>query len=191
MNAIALSLYTMKPGALSGATGRKTGAPGGGAPEPHGYTMGPGAPHPGAPRSPWPAGADPAQWVAARLEEAGATLLALPQSGYTTALRISRLDTLNPDAEPPLDARTRQRPPLPGTAAITRMDEAFAWFRLIADDRYVLRRILGGRALVHPITGKHLNSWRKLGERLGADHNAVRRWHGEAIALLVRGLRGR
>jgi hypothetical protein len=151
--------------------------------------MGPGAPRRGAPPAPWPAGADPAQWIAERLEEAGATLMALPQTGYTTALRITRLDTLNPGAEPTLEARTRPRAPMPSQAAITRMDEAFAWFRLIPPDRYMLRRILGGRALIHPITGRHLNSWRKLGERLGADHNAVRRWHGEAIGLLVRGLR--
>jgi transcription termination factor Rho len=54
---------------------------------------------------------------------------------------------------------------------------------------YVLRRILGARALVHPLTGRHIHSWRKLATLIGADHNAVRRWHGEAIALLVRALR--
>ena len=155
----------------------------------HSYTMTPGASRRAAPPAPWPPGDDPAQWVTARLEEAGRTLISLPHSGYTTALRISRLDTLNPGGEPEHEARTRLRPAMPSSAAVSRMDEAFAWFRLIPDDRYVLRRILGGRALVHPITGRHVNSWRKLGALIGADHNAVRRWHGEAVALLVRGLR--
>ena len=179
------------PGAKPGAAGRTGGAPRGGAPEHHGYTMGPGAPRRGAPPAPWPDGADPAQWLAARLEEAGATLMALPHTGYTTALRTTRLDTLKAGDEPPADSRTRLRPPMPSTAAISRMDEAFGWFGLIPDDRYLLRRILGGRALIHPITGRHIHSWRKLGSLLGADHNAVRRWHGEALGLLVRALRGR
>ncbi len=151
--------------------------------------MGPGAPRLGASRRPWPDDAEPAQWIAERLEEAGATLLALPSTGYTTALRLTRLDTLNPGAEPTLEPRTRLRPAMPGTAAVSRMDEAFGWLGLIPQDRYVLRRILGARALVHPLNGKHIHSWRKLAQRLGADHNAVRRWHADGLALLVRALR--
>ena len=177
------------PGANPGAPRRTADAPRGGAPEHHGYTMGPGAPPRRPAPLPWPHGADPAHSVTARLEEAGATLLALPHTGYTTSLRLTRLDTINPGAEPPACSKTRARAPMPSTAAITRMDEAFAWFHLIPDDRFVLRRILGARALVHPLTGRHIHSWRKLATLIGADHNAVRRWHGEAIALLVRALR--
>ena len=36
------------------------------------------------------------------------------------------------------------------------MDEAMAWISLIPLDRYVLRRIVGARSLVHPITERHL-----------------------------------
>ena len=69
------------------------------------------------------------------------------------------------------------------------MDEALAWLQLIPQDRYVLRRIVGARSLVHPISDRHLYSWRRLGSVLGADHKAVQRWHAQGIATIVAGLR--
>jgi hypothetical protein len=70
------------------------------------------------------------------------------------------------------------------------MDEAFGWLALIPEGQYVLRRILGARALVHPLTGRHLYPWRRLAAVLGSDHKAVQRWHGQGVALLVRELAG-
>ncbi len=52
-------------------------------------------------------------------------------------------------------------------------------------ERYVLRRIVGARSLVHPITERHLYPWRRLGCALGADHKAVQRWHKQGIELIV------
>ena len=43
----------------------------------------------------------------------------------------------------------------------------------------MLRRIVGARSLVHPMTGRHLYSWRRLGTAIGADHKAVQRWHAQ------------
>jgi hypothetical protein len=68
------------------------------------------------------------------------------------------------------------------------MDEAWQWLTLIPPDRVVLRRIAGARALVHPITERHVYSWRKLAALVGADHKAMQRWHAQAIALIVAGL---
>jgi hypothetical protein len=65
------------------------------------------------------------------------------------------------------------------------MDEALGWITMIPKDRYVLRRIVGARSLVSPVTERHLYSWRRLGEVLGADHKAVQRWHGQGIDMLV------
>ncbi len=65
------------------------------------------------------------------------------------------------------------------------MDEALGWIALIPRERYVLRRIVGARALVSPVTERHLFSWRRLGGVLGADHKAVQRWHAQGIGLLV------
>ena len=85
----------------------------------------------------------------------------------------------------------RIRPPVPSAARITRMDEAMSWIPLIPIDRYVLRRIVGARSLVHPITERHLYPWRRLATALGADHKAVQRWHAQGIDLIVSALNGR
>ena len=69
------------------------------------------------------------------------------------------------------------------------MDEALAWIALIPRERHVLRRIVGARSLVSPVTERHLFSWRRLGGVLGADHKAVQRWHAQAIGMVVAALR--
>ncbi len=124
-------------------------------------------------------------FIVYRLEEAGATLLALPGSGYSTRLRASHLDVLQ-DAQTTYGwAAGKIRPPVPSASRITRMDEALAWIVLIPKERYVLRRIVGARSLVSPVTERHLFSWRRLGSVLGADHKAVQRWHAQGIDMLV------
>lgn len=121
-----------------------------------------------------------------RLEEAGATLLALPSSGYSTRLRATQFDIVQAaEAVYGGEAPRRIRPPVPSAARITRMDEALGWITLIPRDRYVLRRIVGARCLVSPVTERHLFSWRKIGEIVGADHKAVQRWHAQGIDMMV------
>ena len=129
-------------------------------------------------------------WVCAMLEEAGVTLLALPARGYTTRLRTGGLDWVR-DAGVALAAGSTPpplRPAAPSPAAIDRMDRALAWLALIPDSQFVLRRIAGARSLVHPTTGRHLFSWRRLGVALGADHKAVQRWHGQAMHRISQAL---
>lgn len=129
-----------------------------------------------------------------RLEEAGTTLLRLPNTGHSTRLRTSSFEVLasaldGADLATAKPDATRLRPLPPDSARIDRMDEAWAWLGLIPGDRYVLRRIVGARALVSPITERHVFSWRRLGTALGADHKAVQRWHAQGVALIVAGLR--
>ena len=130
------------------------------------------------------------EYVCYRLEEAGRVLLALPNKGPTTQLRTSRHDVVQSAVEAygwtRVDARLR--PAMPNAAQITRMDEALDWICFIPIDRYVLRRIVGARALVSPITERHLFPWRRLGVLLGADHKAIQRWHGQGINLIVSSL---
>lgn len=125
-----------------------------------------------------------AEEIVARFEAAGATLLALPGRGYSTQIRTMRFDVVHSA----LDAYGWQgavlRPPMPSAAAISEMDEVFSWLTLIPEGKYVLRRIVGARALVHPVTLRHLYPWRRIGVMLGADHKSVQRWHGQAVALL-------
>jgi hypothetical protein len=119
------------------------------------------------------------------LEEAGATLLSLPTTGFSTALKTSSLPILREAAEAYGWSTADVRPAKPSANRISRMDLTFGYLALIPQDRYLLRRIVGCRALVHPITGRHLFSWRRLGEVLGADHKAIQRWHAEGIRIIV------
>ena len=123
--------------------------------------------------------------IISRLEAAGATLLALPARGYSTLLRQMKFDIVHTALEAYGWQSAVARPPVPSAAAISAMDEAFGWLALIPETRYVMRRIVGARALVHPLTERHLYPWRRLGTMLGADHKSVQRWHGQAIALLA------
>lgn len=130
-----------------------------------------------------------ADYVVYRLEEAGATLLALPGSGWSTRLRTSSLDIVRTALESYGWSDARVRPSVPSAEKITRMDEAMNWIPLIPCDRYVLRRVVGARSLVHPVTDRHLYPWRRLGQALGADHKAIQRWHAQGIAMIVAALR--
>jgi hypothetical protein len=71
------------------------------------------------------------------------------------------------------------------------MDEAMGWISLIPVERYVLRRIVGARSLVHPITGRYLFPWRRIAAAIGADHKAVQRWHAQGVEIVVERLNKR
>ena len=123
--------------------------------------------------------------IVVALEEAGRTLLAmdLPRPGPRLAQR--GLDHVREQIEAYGWQQTRMRPPLPCGVDIDRMDEVLGWIRLIPDKRPVLRRIVGLRALVDPVSGLHRYPWRALGRALGADYRAVQRWHGDGIDLIA------
>ena len=129
-----------------------------------------------------------AAWITARLEQAGMTLLALPGSGWSTRLKSSNLEIVRTAAESYGWSTQRIRPPVPSAARISEMDEVMGWISLIPLERYVLRRIVGARSLVNPLTEKHLFPWRRLGAVLGADHKAVQRWHKEGIGIILKAL---
>jgi hypothetical protein len=129
-----------------------------------------------------------ADYVVYRLEEAGATLLALPGTGWSTRLRSSSLEIVRTALEAYGWGDAQIRPAVPSAEKITRMDEALGWIPLIPLDRYMLRRVVGARSLVHPLTDRHLYTWRRLGAALGADHKAVQRWHAQGVGMIVKAL---
>jgi Domain of unknown function (DUF6362) len=130
-----------------------------------------------------------ADYVVYRLEEAGATLLALPGTGWSTRLRrSSSIDIVRTALEAYGWDATRIRPAVPSAEKIDRMDQAMGWIPMIPLDRHVIRRVVGARSLVHPITDRHLFPWRRLAAVLGADHKSVQRWHAQGIALIVAAL---
>jgi len=122
--------------------------------------------------------------IVLRLEEAGATLLAMPSTGPSTRLRQMRYDVVQTAMEAYGWETERLRAPAPDAAAISAMDEALGWLALIPEAKFMLRRILGARALIHPLTRRHLFPWRRLAAVLGADHKSVQRWHRDGIDLL-------
>ncbi len=128
--------------------------------------------------------------VIQRLEQAGRTLLALPSRGYSTKIRTASYDIVRSALESYGWGEKCISPALPLPAEITRMDEALGWLSLISQDRYVLRRVVGARALVDPLTDRYLFSWRRLATVLGADHKAVQRWHALGVDMIVHAVNG-
>jgi hypothetical protein len=122
------------------------------------------------------------------LEDAGATLLALPHAGHSTHMRQMRFDIVHTALEAYGWAAARVKAPVPDAAAISAMDAAFALLAVIPEKKFVLRRIVGARALVHPLTRRHLFPWRRLAGILGADHKSVQRWHRDGIELMLKAL---
>jgi len=129
------------------------------------------------------------EWLGKRLEEAGATLLALPQRGMGPQLRQVRWpETAQEKSENTRAGATisaRLRAPAPSATEISRMDETYGWIGLIPQERVVLRRIVHARSLVSPLTGRHIYSWRKVGTLLGTDHRAIQRWHLDGLWVIL------
>lgn len=129
--------------------------------------------------------------IIARLEAAGATLLALriaigpqePRSGLPEPVREVSASYGWSKLTP--------RPAVPCAAAIDAMDEALAWVGLIPADRYVLRRIVNARALVSPTTQRHLYGWSAIARLIGCDRKAVARWHAQGIGIIAAALNGK
>ncbi len=138
---------------------------------------------------PQPSDSPEFQGLVACLEEAGSTLLAMPPAGFSPRLRTTTLPVLREAAEAYGWSMAELRAPMPSASRISRMDKAMGYLALIPQDRYLLRRIVGCRALVHPVSGRHLFSWRRLGELINADHKAVQRWHGDGIRIILDALR--
>ncbi len=130
-----------------------------------------------------------AETVILRLEEAGRTLLALPNKGCRPADTGSGWPAVVHDfSEAYGYGEVEVRVPVPSPQAITRMDEALRWVRLIPDHRTSVRKIVLLRALLHPISERNLWSWRKIGRKFGWSHEAVRTWHAQGIDAIVAGM---
>jgi hypothetical protein len=127
------------------------------------------------------------RYIVYRLEQAGATLLALPGGPYPASPRDS-LRSLLPLIRSAADTSREIRPRTPTAWQITLMDEALGWLSLIPQERLLLRQVVGARMLVSPLTGKHRFPWRRIAARLGTDHKQVQRWHAEGIRLIVAAL---
>jgi hypothetical protein len=129
--------------------------------------------------------------VVARLEQAGATLLAMRlRSPLPVAYGSGWPLVVHEAIEAYGWTDEMPRAAVPSARAISAMDRCWSWLRLIPYDKRVLRRIVAARSLVHPVSGRTLMSWRRLGRKLGAHHASVEAWHARGIGIIVRELRG-
>jgi hypothetical protein len=139
-----------------------------------------------------------AEEVGRRLEDAGQTLMALPlprgalpqdaRSRWPDAVRgyedvFAALIGASPEvAQDFSDSHNRVRT-VPSARSVGQMDEVLDWLWSISDSRK--RRLCLARALVHPVSGRHLASYRKLGRLFGLHHETVRVWHDRALSELA------
>jgi Domain of unknown function (DUF6362) len=132
------------------------------------------------------------EWVQAKLEQAGSTLMALrTKSPFPTEYGCSWPQWLYSAADlfdwpDPTEAARAARP---SASAIDSMDYVFTWLKLIPKHRGIVGRIVAARALVHPVTGKHLCHWRRVAKTVGADYRACQRWHEQGIRIITERLR--
>lgn len=139
--------------------------------------------------------------VRLRLEEAGQTLMALPVPkgefprdvrsnwpevvrGYEDAFAalVGASDSMKQD-----HAEHQNRVSVtPSAAAVGRMDEALDWLWRIEDMRK--RRLCLCRSLIHPVSGRNVVSFRKLGRMFGLHHDTIRAWHDRVLAEIAKGL---
>ena len=68
---------------------------------------------------------------------------------------------------------------------IEQMGEVYAWVGLLPHHRYVLRRILQLRSQIDPASDRHRYSWRHIARIVGCNAVSARRWHGDALRLVL------
>ena len=136
-----------------------------------------------------------------RLEDAGGTLMALPlHKGALPADTRSRWPDVMRGAEDAFVALVGAGPAVkedfasnrlqvrvsPSARAVGRMDEVLDWLWYLKDARK--RRLCLARALIHPVSERHVVSYRKLGRIFGLHHDTVRVWHDRALSEIAQAL---
>ncbi|MBO1361521.1 hypothetical protein J2D73_17180 [Acetobacter sacchari] len=135
-------------------------------------------------------GAEMVVWIEQRLLDAACTLAALPAHGLRPSSKgASWGDTLM-ELEDLLTLTGSDviRPVIPSAAAISQMDEALEWVSWITDAGQ--RRVVLFWMMVHPISRRHLFSWRDIGSRMSVSHVTAKRWHSSGLAVITRKIFG-
>ncbi len=130
------------------------------------------------------------EYIIARLERAGKTLLAMPDKGYKPGLAQRQHEIVRSiwDAFSWTNAPVL-RAPAPTMEDIRVMDEVLPdWVLLIPESKVEVRRIVQCRLMVHPLSGVHMYPWRRLGEVMHMDYKGVQRRHAQGIKIIYEGL---
>jgi len=123
-------------------------------------------------------------YVRARLEEAGATLFALPSRGVWPAGYRTAWPAMAELIEERGWGDAVMRLPAPSPAQIGRMDEVDRWISELVTDP-LNRRILRARTFINPRTGQPVISWRALAKMTNKDHKGLMRRFDRALERLA------
>ncbi|GBQ69696.1 hypothetical protein AA103196_2285 [Ameyamaea chiangmaiensis NBRC 103196] len=120
--------------------------------------------------------------VAEWLEEAALTLAALPGGGHRLGAKTAQWPEMVRDLEElGWDRESDERMPAPAADAVTRMDIALGWLSTFGPAEQRLRKVVNMRLVVHPISGQHRWTWRKIAEKFSIDHKTAKQWHRVAV----------
>ena len=121
-----------------------------------------------------------------RLEAAGKTALSLPRGRHGPSKRVTMSIDIVLKASESYGWNLAPLRFSPSAAQITQMEEAWGWLGLI--ESTIDRRIVTLRAMVHPVSERHIYTWRRLGVLVGADYKSVQHWHLRGIKIIKKSL---
>lgn len=136
-----------------------------------------------------------------RFEDAGRTLMALPlhrgalpmdlRSRWPEIMRSAddafvALVGAAAQVKQDFESDRHQVRVSPSAHAVGRMDEVLDWLWYFEDPRK--RRLCLARALIHPVSDRHVVSYRKLGRIFGLHHDTIRVWHDRALSEIAQAL---
>lgn len=124
--------------------------------------------------------------VRAALEGAGAVLLALPMGagGAPAGIRTMGFDIVREASRGDYPGDPMVRPGAPHADQVSAMEIALAWIADHAGGPGV-RRVLWRRALVRPLSGRHLYSFAECGLELKVSKATAQNWHKRGLAQIA------
>jgi len=123
------------------------------------------------------------------LRRAGYVMRLMPGGG-TIVLLLSRIamDTANDPRLAYGYNATEVNRAVPSAFDISLMDYVHRWLALIPDERMLMRKIVAHRMLWNPDRGQSIWSYRRLGDKFGASHQAIKRWDEDGVYLIFQAL---
>lgn len=121
--------------------------------------------------------------VKERLEDAGCTEMMLPSVSGPNSSGTYWPDYVNEYKDDIKHENTRLRPTL---EQMNNWDEVMLWVPRLKNINH--RNAVRFRILINPHTGKHIYSWRQIGDKLNTSHETARQWYNHGVMHITRKL---